>query len=302
MMGRVFATLTVLAIVALGMPSGVASAAPLPDLNCGQVLNTNVRLREDLTCPNGVWVDSFPNPMSFTIDLGGHTLTTPNPCEYGGCTVNSYGEASLTVEHGTINGGVALDLSAEYALGGGLFGVQVKGFLFTIGRGEQIRNSVIDGHVEADGQGTTFDHDIINGSMIFEDGFEGTNVNLTHNFITGSVQWAHFFSAPDATGIVSNNIICCSAGSGIDLDASAASRIVISHNLLINNTADGLAVQSDLYPDGGTVILTGNVAIGNGGHGLDIGPTPPDSATDGGRNVAIANKTSPQCIGVACAP
>ena len=61
--------------------------------------------------------------------------------------------------------------------------------------------------------------------------------------------------------------------------------------------------------------ITGNVAIGDAGHGFNInrvayipGPrtlAPPDEQphfVDGGHNVAFGNALDPQCIGVACWP
>ena len=70
-----------LVVSVLAAPSEARST--LPDLRCGLV-TTNVKLRHDLTCTDGVFTE-FGSTTPIRIDLGGHSLTVPPPgiaCRY----------------------------------------------------------------------------------------------------------------------------------------------------------------------------------------------------------------------------
>ncbi|HLI56127.1 MAG TPA: right-handed parallel beta-helix repeat-containing protein [Actinomycetota bacterium] len=129
-------------------------------------------------------------------------------------------------------------------------------------------------------------------------------------------------------GLVQGNVVAHS-GTGIEVDQIGVG--TIRGNLLVGNRADGLLVEPDAAAAPGAVedniaamnggdgialalnpgassgswaaTVSANLAIGNGGYGIDSPGTQPRVAvTDGGGNMAFGNGSPGQCRDIASAP
>jgi parallel beta-helix repeat protein len=83
-------------------------------------------------------------------------------------------------------------------------------------------------------------------------------------------------------------------GGGIIVAASTGN--LIADNVANGNVAVGIGVFEDAPGDSAGNSLARNVANRNGGHGIDAVA----GSVDGGGNQAHANRTPPDCVGVAC--
>lgn len=104
----------------------------------------------------------------------------------------------------------------------------------------------------------------------------------------------------DAELTVARNRFVGNLGTGLAIDRAADGpsndfSVAVTANRFVANAGSGMTVR---WGDQASVVTVGgNVAGRNDGHGIDA-----PGATDGGGNRATANGTSPDCIGVACAP
>jgi len=288
-----------------------------PDLQCGAV-STSVVLREDLTCPNAIFVDDDARLSSITIDLDGHTLTGPG-CSSEQCGTIEAGDpfTSVNIEDGTIVGGVTFVIFATPVGGGGIRDVHVEGDLYLssnwirLGPGQQVRHDTIDGQVYIIGSNSTVTHNAVGGGIMLDDGPAGmVNTVITDNTVTnapyGGIAITDFFLRPDISGTIGDNTVMDSGGAGIDLDDGAdLAGLVVVRNRLIDNGGDGLHMGThswDTFPSTGSVTVMGNLAMGNAGHGYDLEPAVGTTIDDGGRNRAVGNGADPACIGIHCRP
>jgi hypothetical protein len=114
------------------------------------------------------------------------------------------------------------------------------------------------------------------------------------------------FNKVDDSGDIKHNVFL-HGGVTIDGFLSGLGPSSISHNFVTGSTSSGITVTSDAPPaiPSGPVTLAHNVAVANQGHGIDLEPagsgqTP--QIIDGGHNIAFANGTNPQCVGITCQP
>ena len=128
-------------------------------------------------------------------------------------------------------------------------------------------------------------------------------------------------SWPESPTVVRDNVFTwCRVGMELQTLAagSGANGVTVARNHFVHNTEAGLVfavhdafgevhvVGNRAVGNGGTgiqgtgagdvVTVGANTALRNGGHGIDV-----TDVVDGGGNVARANATPPQCVGVACA-
>lgn len=89
---------------------------------------------------------------------------------------------------------------------------------------------------------------------------------------------------------VRGNTFTHNSGDGFTFRATGVTSLTVEGNRFVGNGGSGM---SGVGNPGVTV--TRNVAVRNGGHGIDV-----TGITDGGGNVASANRTQPQCVGVTC--
>jgi Right handed beta helix region len=247
-----------------------------------------------------------------SLDVNGGTSTTPIVIDLGGHRLNGFvldddTPAPVVVRNGTVTGsvgplshapdaGTTITIDHVHVMGDA--GAELGGDL-------TITFSQIDGAVLVGGNNTAVRWSVLRGGISMDDSNNGLNVSITNNLLFGSpgdgIHLLDEFTRPDVAGTISWNIVARSAGSGIDLgDGSDLAGLVVSHNLISDNGGDGIVVGPSPFAIGGTVTVTGNIAIRNGGHGFNLRPTAPDKVVDGGHNLAFANRTAPQCVGVAC--
>jgi hypothetical protein len=306
-MGRKLAVVLGLAAIWVVALAGVAQAkvikpaVPGPPPPCttpgSEVeVTTSVQLTADYGC--SLHIDALDPSTPILIDLGGHTLD--------GFILDDT-NAPVYVRWGTVTGRVGpLEHAPDTGTSLTIDGVHVKGSAGAeLGGDLTIRFSVIDGPVLVGGLHTSIHFSAIHGGILMSDTNNDLALNITHNRLNSSpgagVTLLDNFGQPDVSGIVAWNVISHSGGPGMDLgDGSDLSGLVVSGNRLNHNGGDGIRLGPSSFPGGGSATFTGNIAIGNAGHGFNLRPTAPDTAVDGGFNVAFANQTQPQCVGLAC--
>ncbi len=325
---RKLLALLVLALVWVGLPTAVASASPLPGLECGQTITTSVRLRHDLTCSQGFLVQmTLPDgrpltpPTPITVDLGGHSLGLVSAsssvvgCSHWWfegpglrCSISAGAGVALTIRNGTVVGSVGtLDSGVR------IEHVHVEGgVVFTESGSGEVSDSRIEGPISDFAASAIIRRDVIAGGITTDDAFVNMHLDINHNLIAGSpangVLINEGVGFPDMSGEIVDNVIYRSAEAGIRSAGDDLDGLQVEHNLLVDNAGDGIRlgpVASLGFPEGApSVTLTANVALFNGGHGFNLAtvPPPPSPITDGGHNIAIGNSVSPQCIGVTCTP
>lgn len=246
-----------------------------------------------------------------SLDVNGGASTTPIVIDLGGRRLNGFvlddTAAPVVVRNGTVTGSVGpLSHAADAGTTLTIDHVHVMGDAGAeLGGDLTISFSQIDGAVLVGGNNTAIHWNVLRGGISMDDSNNGLNVSITNNLLFGSpgdgIHVLDEFARPDIAGTISWNIVARSARSGIDLgDGSDLADLVVSHNLITDNGGDGIVVGPSPFAIGGTVTVTGNIAIRNAGHGFNLRPTAPDKVVDGGHNLAFANRTAPQCVGVAC--
>ena len=314
-------------MLGVGVTSQAAGATTVEhDLQCGVNPTTDVRLRSDLTCDQG-FRGGLDTP-AVNIDLGGHTLTvtngtceSPNSNSYCGAI---FGEASVS------NGKVVGDLqnvhrvSRVRVIGTVLIEDNVSGDAGP----SLVERSVINGCVAVLGPNATVQDNRISGGGAFcggvymDDSAKGLgNTQILGNRIANApgagIDVADNLGCicpPDITGVIHGNTVVRSGGAGIDVRGAlwTLGHLDIDGNTLRDNAGDGIRVSMGAFapfaPPGssiGPVVVTGNRASGNGGHGIFtdvVSANPAFGVVDGGGNVARRNAVAPQCVGVACSP
>jgi|GEM_PF-6922945 len=260
-----------LAVLCAVFSAGSASSAST--LSCGEDITSGGTyvLASDLSCgPDPIRVDAGLDTTT-TIDLGGHTLSG------GGIFLAIYGQ--VTIEDGTIANASNGVWAGEGAVQ--LNSVQLRdnstGIQMPYGRGTvTILDSSIT-HNSGDGVelGAFVDFDIERDVFASNGG----------NGVTGLC---------DGAGTFRNDVFVKNGRSGVLLNGCEAT---IENDAFVANGGDGLNISDTSLFIAGDV-LEDNVAIGNNGHGI-IANLP---VTDRGGNLAGGNRTSPQCVNVACGP
>jgi hypothetical protein len=320
------AVLVILVVLVGGaeVSATTAGAEPLPGLACGQTITTSVRLRHDLTCPNGFVVDLLdcsagchPSPaVAMTIDLAGHTLAVPRSgrvtCAFedpnSTCTIVDLSGVDLTLTNGTVVGDVGLSEQNYLPVAGHslMSRVHVEGDTWLVADGAEIRDSRIDGQVHAYARTDTVRRNVILGGIRTSDTFNNLDLTITDNLIANSpdagIELQDNYVRPDVAGLISGNIIYHSAKAGITSDGADLDHLLIAHNWLVDNGGAGITITDPQPPTAyyGSATLTANAAVANAGQGLVVTAT--GTYTDGGRNTASFNRTNPQCVGLTCQP
>lgn len=340
----VIGAMTALVAPPLASTSG-AGPAP-PGLECGQDVTTDVVLTHDLHCPTGRAFRIVASGV--TVDLGGHTVTvTREPDEScglvafgdppGGCSIDIFAD-SVSLTNGRLVGvevGIfdsrSVDLSRLWAQDSGLYLT-----------GARLHHSVVvDSDVEIFGEsgGPTVDHNWLRGTNVRMNNVQWGvhDFHIDSNIIDHSPRYGIelylycCFRPGDVSGSVTRNLVVRSALDGVNApgDGEAGSltafgELTVTDNLLIGNGGDGLELSGrpvfpycdvyclpgQLYPEAGPIVVGGNAAYFNGGHGLNIDLLPtlvdglglvePAGVVDAGGNRAFLNRERPRCVGVSC--
>ena len=117
--------------------------------------------------------------------------------------------------------------------------------------------------------------------------------NRFHRCGTGLVLGASIVAG---TQIVKGNMFIGNTAAGMTVLSAryANGSMVVSHNKFLNNGGSGLV--GVISPDAtGTVTVANNLAVHNAEYGINL-----PGAVDGGGNKAVANGSTPQCVGVVC--
>ena len=314
--------LAIVAVVGLGLPAqpaGAAKAPKVPELQCGVVPTTDVKLSADLTCAEPLIIPG-PGP-AITIDLKGHTFKVdPLPTCFGPYALCSVTDRSgtATVKNGTIDGNLS-SVSNDRAHGTVVSRVHVTGAVKTGLYGYLVlSHDVIDGGVEDHNWASIHDNVIANGVWV-NDSDAGTPIDIVGNMITGTAPFGTAalsvkvdFDFDFVQGVISGNRISGSTGAGISIfgiASNAMGPLQITGNTITGNAGDGISyAQNIFYPprfgDNGPITVARNVVRNNGGHGIDLFESihggPATGVVDGGGNRARGNALDPQCIRVRC--
>jgi len=322
--GAAGVSLAIVAVVGLGLPAQPAGAirpSKVPEMQCGVVPTTNVKLSADLTCPTPLIIPD--NNPAITIDLKGHTFKVdPLPTCFGPfalCTLTDR-SGTATVKNGTIDGNVS-SLTNDRAHGTVLTRLHVTGAVKTGLYGYLVlSHNVIDGGVEDHNWASIHDNVIANGVWV-NDSDAGSPIDIVGNTITGTAPFGTAalsikvdFDFDFVQGVISGNRISGSTGPGIRISGIASNAmgpLQITGNTITGNAGDGISYAQDIYysprfGDNGPITLTRNIVRNNGGHGIDLFESlhggPAAGVVDGGGNRARGNVLDAQCIGVPCGP
>jgi parallel beta-helix repeat protein len=260
------------AVVASTLSAGPASAA---DVQCGDVLTSDTKLRHDLRCGPGDGLVIGADGV--TLDFAGHSLTGPGAYGAGaGGGVRAARVFDFVIRNGTITGyaeGIVLDEARNGHVWAMVLKDNDRGINLAGGGGHLIeKNTVAD-----------------NGRDAIRLGLSHGNV-VTKNEVSGNV-----FGIGVADGssgnIISKNTVAETTFDGIWTTGDSPGT-EITKNVSTFNGEDGIDV--DAVP----TTVSKNTADGNGDLGIEAVP----GVTDGGGNKANGNSNPVQCTGVSCTP
>ena len=297
----------------VGADPGKSRGRP-PKLVCGELPDRDVKLNKDLVCPTGFHFG--PTDARVTIDLGGHTLVVPG--DAGRCTAPGPCGAiagAAVVRNGTVIGTLADIGEVQEVVVAGDIEVRV-GFAGVPGPAQVLGSLVIDGSVRIWGSDVTIAGNVIRGGIeLVSSNSAIRNLEVTRNWILQSPRAGITVNPQpgdfpdDINGSIHHNVVWGSTGSGIVLRGGIwnIGALTVERNLLLGNGEHGFA-SGTTFPGpptvrGGPVTLVDNVALANGGHGIDaewMDGLPGTGIVDGGGNRALGNATPPECIGVVC--
>jgi parallel beta-helix repeat protein len=265
---RRLVTLSAIALLAQGVTVSVDAAIPVVDLDCGDVLDSSVKLADNLIdCSGfGLRVDA-PN---ITIDLNGYRIEhdgSSNSADYG--VDNFSGFFGVTVRNGRIRG-----FESGVTVGQG-------------GTHNKVERMVIAGNDE---YGIRFDegHQTVIGNTVAGNGSLGLEFSGDDNLVKGNLVYSSGNDGVDLNvgddNVVTNNFFVANDDIGIFIDGDR-NRVV--GNTVVKNGSDGIE------GGGNDNLIKSNVVIGNGTdgdfeHGIEI---------DGDNNLFKANTVSANAAG-----
>jgi parallel beta-helix repeat protein len=286
---------------------------------CGQVVTHDVRLTQDLRCPetNGVVVGAH----GITIDLNGHMIHQGVGFRGGGVAVdNSGGYDGVTVRNGSVgadgdgvrlvgaSGNRLVDLSAA----GGTEAVSIEGGSadrivrgsFTGFAGIRVSGSdsvrITDVRVQsapADGISLSGSWGVIARNTVpARIGVAGNGNRVTDNVIAGALDAGIAIVSGSGNVVARNWAVDTepvfagddSTGDGIHVGAFTAATVV-RHNIAVRNGDDGIDLDSS------SARVAFNLANDNGDLGIDARP-----GTSAAGNIAHGNGNPAQCAGIIC--
>lgn len=309
---------------------------PLPTLECGTLPDHDVRLTADLTCtvpftttwqPGDVrvpWVPYYWEQRP-TIDLGGHTLditeiavtchpSAPRAVIFCGI-VGPYRYVNGTVR-GSVGNAASFD---QVNVHGNVFLGYTAGAAPT-GDASMRRSAVVDGFVRVGSKATIERSRFVRARVDTLNNESGVVLDVHDNVFADSPGPAavhvvvSVLVRTDISATVEHNLIVGSEGAGVRVDGQewALGPVDVERNLVLRSGGDGIVVRIPAFGfppgteppplEGGPVVLSGNLAVANAGHGIvvDLGDPTRSFIVDGGGNRAFANALDPPCIGIVC--
>jgi hypothetical protein len=300
-------------LVALPLSSAYAQdPSPSSDLACPTgpepvLITANVTLTHDLSCSGiGEW-----RILGAVVDLGGHTITVSTagacdndefefPCTFRGGTVRNGELVGVNVQVGLLDHVVMRNSTAQFVSSGG-----------QANTGDRVTRSVFDhSRMLMAGSGEVTHSLFVNESSASVDDFpRGLDFTLTDSlFIKSGIAVnpsEEVLFRDDVVGTIERNAV---VGGNISIGGNLANigTLGVAQNLILGSSSDGLNVSAASGDPhalfGGPVTVTGNIVLLNRGHGIDASwiPGRATGVVDGGGNIAFANATQPQCLGVQC--
>jgi len=311
----------VLAVVLVALASGVFAPDPAdarwwgrPALVCGELPTVDVVLRSDLTCTTPFHFG--PTHPAVTIDLRGHTLNVPG--DAGRCTVPGPCGAiagAAAVRNGTVVGTLSDigEISRVIVRGD----VEVRLGFAGAGGPASVRHSIVlGGMVRVWGSSVSVTDNVIRGGIdLVSTSSAIRELRIERNWVGHSPRAGIAITPPlgtfpgDIDGVVRSNLVWGSAGPGIALGGGLwnLGSLVVEGNMLVGNGSSGFHSQATAaWPPtatGGPVTLTANTAMFNRGHGFEatwmVGVAG-TGVVDGGGNRSAFNAVDPPCVGITC--
>ena len=282
---------------------------PPIEFECGHSYptGTNFVLTHDVNC-DVFGILSYPY-RGYTLDLQGHTLTVSSSDTLSQYPQEIVSGASIT--NGTL-------VNAGIFLYGHVDRVRVVHSAIGLAPASRLTHSVLtDSSAWVEGSQAQVTENVIRGGrgIIIDDVPKVTDDFLVaRNDVSGSTQAGitycvpYFLQANDVGGTIAANHSSRNAGPGIQICGAVQnfSTLTIAFNLVDHNAGAGIsttgsAPYSSSFPAGGPFTITANLAVANGGAGIDGEWVPgmPSQVRDGGYNVALFNQK--RCVGVRCA-
>jgi hypothetical protein len=342
----VLVVVTLVALLAPPLASTTNAGPAVAGLECGQDVTTDVVLTHDLHCPTFEAFDVVAPGV--TVDLGGHTVTVTREPYTEGCGWIIYGDpgpCSITLFADSVsltNGrlvGVEVGVIDSRSVDLSRLWVEDSVLFLT---GARLHDSVVvDSRIELFGEsgGPTVDRNWLHGTPLWMDNLQYgvTDLRVDSNIIDHSPEHGielHLtcgcYRPGDVTGSITRNLVLGSALDGIyvapgsDYPAEALAglgELTVTSNVLVGNGGDGFEMWGTtiydascacptFYEVGGPIVMGGNAAFFNGGHGLTVHLQPnfidgvgwveSGGFVDGGGNRAAFNGLRPACVGVSC--
>ena len=306
-----------LVVVALGPAAGTA-AAQQP--SCGQVVTSNVRLEQNLRCPdtNGLLVGAD----GITINLNGHGIHQGIGFRGPGSAIdNSGGYDGVVIRNGGAGAdgqgirlaGASNTRIVDVSASGGVSAVSIEG-----GAGNQILRGDFRGFGGIDVSGSEslrVTDAAVTSAQSFGIRLQGSSGSIAGNTLDGGGIWVHGNENRVADNVVvgaldagieiaggANNVVARNwvvdtrpvfspadtTGDGIRVGAFTAGT-VIRENIVVRNGEDGIDVESS------GARLVRNLANDNTDLGIDARP-----GAVGIGNQADGNGDPAQCAGISC--
>ena len=281
------AALALIVTAPLFATSAVEAAAPLTHVACGQIVETSIRLANNLTCAgSGIAIAK----SGVTLDLNGHHITR-SPVNLGADDFGINVPAGSGIKDVTIKNGVVRGFEYNVMLGGDKgtltnVVVVVESLGVMSGSSNTIKDNKIVAH-----HGTSTKGIVLVGlgkSVVSRNLISGTDdgviVDSARNSVTGnSILGARSgITVSDDRNRVANNTV---EGGGITVTGTSAEKNLISKNLVTRSEANGITVAG---PGPIHNRIERNTVSYNSGHGIEVG----ESATTIVSNRALHNGTN----------
>jgi parallel beta-helix repeat protein len=285
---------------------------------CGQVVTQNVRLVQNLRCPdtNGLIVGAD----GITIDLDGHGIQQGIGSRGPGVAIDdSAGHDGVTVKNGSVGAdGTGIRLVGasgtrliDVSTAAGVFGISIEG-----GGGNQIVRGDISGFVGIGVSHSDFLRVTDAKVRSTQQGirFSGSSAVIARNTVPGGI------SVAGNGNRLTDNVVDGALDAGIRIisgaeNVVARNWVVNTRPVISNEDATGDGIHVDAFTAG--TVISRNIAVGNGDDGIDLDSAgarlvrnlangnadlgivaPPGTQATG--NLASGNGNSAQCVGVTC--
>ncbi len=266
---------------------------------CGMHVTTSITLGDDLSC-NGT-TGMFVDADGVAINLNGHRLD-------GGASQNTIGIAvqdhgGITVANGVVQrfqvgvGGGSGDnlklVNVEMRENTGL-GATYAGGHVAVSKSSFVRNGERGFEVPGPAVAVKVTDSLFVGNVLEGFGSRGRGTLLT-NVVAATNGGAGVRLGPDGDGRLQKSIVAGNGGDGVQITDGFGVSVpsAVKKTVIVGNRMDGIVVATN--PVG--MILEGNVAGANGGHGVALMSTPDRTTIN--KNMLVGNVSDGVFVDVA---